>query len=200
MKMSFTKILSSYLFVLFNVVISYPLNFNVLDEHTENIHNYHHHYFNKVFIEGNLPQHNIDITPIDRTPSLTPDIKYAVHGENGVLSSDLQFCNNLVIDKIIKLYPNANAADMAVTLTLCIGMVNFFNSGIGGGGYLVMHDHSTKTNIHLDFRELSPLKSDPSLYKDNDWNTKVGGLAIATPGELLGLYELFRLKGSGSVK
>lgn len=199
-KMFFAKILSLYLFEIFTVVISYPLNFDSSDENVDYRYNYHHHYFNELFLEGNLPQHNIDITPIDRTPSLTPDIKYAVRGENGVLSSDLKFCNNLVIDSIIELYPNANAADMAVTLTLCIGMVNFFNSGIGGGGYLVMHDHSTKTNMHLDFRELSPLKADPSLYKDNDWSTKVGGLAIATPGELLGLYELFRLKGSGTIR
>lgn len=156
---------------------------------------------NEIFTnEETVPDHNIDITPIDRSPSMTPDTKYAVYGDNGVLSSDLEICNNLVIDKINKPFPEANAADMAVTLTLCIGMVNFFNSGVGGGGYLVMHDHQNKDNINLDFRELSPLKAHPSIYKDDDWSTKVGGLAVATPGELMGLYELYTLKGSGTVK
>lgn len=187
-----------YLFVILTKVISHPLNFDI--QYTKFNYNYHSRFLNELFIKHNLPEHNIDITPIDRTPSLAPDTKYAVHGENGVLSSDLFFCNNLVLNKILKLYPKANAADMTVTLTLCIGMVNFFNSGIGGGGYLVMHDHSKGENIHLDFRELSPFKANPSLYKDNVWNTKIGGLAIATPGELLGLYELFKLKGSGTIK
>lgn len=193
MKYIVTKWLLS-LCVIVTTATSHPVTFNL---HNNNIFQI----MNEIFMDTKSgPDHNIDITPIDRSPSMTPDTKFAVYGDNGVLSSDLQICNNLVIDKINKRFPQANAADMTVTLTLCIGMVNFFNSGIGGGGYLVMHDHQKKDNINLDFRELSPLKANPSFYKYDDWSTKVGGLAIATPGELMGLYELYKLKGSGTVK
>lgn len=180
------------LFVIITTAVSHPIIFNSHDRIYD--------YMNQVFISGKGPAHNIDITPIDRSPSMTPDTKYAVYGDNGVLSSDLKVCNDLVIDKILNPFPKANAADMTVTLTLCIGMINFFNSGIGGGGYLVMHDHQNKDNINLDFRELSPMKAHPSIYADSDWSTKVGGLSIATPGELMGLFELYKLKGSGTVK
>lgn len=143
--------------------------------------------------------HNIDIRPIDRSPSLTPSTKLIKVGDNGLISSDLEFCNKLVIDEILTKFPGTNAADATVTMTLCIGMINFFNSGIGGGGYLVMHDHIQNENINIDFRELSPSKIDPKLFK-SELDSKIGGLSIAIPGELKGLYHLFNWKGSGKIK
>lgn len=143
--------------------------------------------------------HNIDIRPIDRSPSLTPSANFTKFGDNGIISSDLEICNKLVIDEILTKFPGTNAADATVTMALCIGMINFFNSGIGGGGYLVMHDHLQNENINIDFRELSSSELDPKMFQ-NELDTKIGGLSIAVPGELKGLYKLFSWKGSGKVK
>ena len=147
-----------------------------------------------------LPDHNIDINPLNRSATLFPDPKFQKIGYKLAISSDSELCNNLTkVEVFEKFEGKANAADAAVTLGLCLGMVNFFNSGIGGGGYVTYADGSgNQGHISIDFRELSPLLTDESLFTE-DYMSKVGGLSIAIPGELLGLYQLHKLRGSGLV-
>ena len=159
----------------------------------------------RVHLPTSLPFHDIDIDPLDRHPTMQPDRSLLKVGQDHALSSDLQRCNNLTLDRVFRAYPDATAADAAVTLALCIGMVNFFNSGIGGGGYAVYaagksgkSGKSSKPHLFLDFRETAPLATNVSMFV-HDHESRIGGLAIATPGELAGLYELHRLRGSGTV-
>ena len=149
-----------------------------------------------------LPDHNIDIDPLNRSATLFPDPKFQKIGYKLAISSDSELCNNLTKVEIFEKFEGkANAADAAVTLGLCLGMVNFFNSGVGGGGYVTYADGSgsgDQGHISIDFRELSPLLTDQSLFTE-DYMSKVGGLSVAIPGELLGLYQLYKLRGSGLV-
>lgn len=95
---------------------------------------------------------------------------------------------------------NGTAADAAVTTTLCIGLLNAFASGIGGGGFMVVRvpddaplpgDKEREAGIWaIDFRETSPAKSDKWMYgveKAGRMAAQVGGLAVGVPGELRGL-------------
>lgn len=145
-----------------------------------------------------LPFHDIDIDPLDRHPTMTPDPSLRKVGHEYAISSDLQLCNNLTLDRIFHTYPNATAVDASVTLTLCIGMVNFFNSGIGGGGYITFANTKANDYLSMDFREKAPSGIDSKMFTE-DYMSKIGGLSIAVPGELKGLYEFFKLKGSGTV-
>ncbi|SMN21247.1 similar to Saccharomyces cerevisiae YLR299W ECM38 Gamma-glutamyltranspeptidase, major glutathione-degrading enzyme [Maudiozyma saulgeensis] len=153
---------------------------------------------NHIKLPHELPFHDIDIDPLDRKPSMSPDPSFRKIGHDYAISSDLQLCNNLTLHQIFHKFPNATAADAAVTLTLCIGMVNFFNSGIGGGGYITWADTTHNDYMSMDFREMSPAATNPDSFTE-DYQTKIGGLSIAIPGELKGLYEFFKLKGSGTV-
>lgn len=143
--------------------------------------------------------HNIDIDPLARQPTLTPDPSLLKIGLNGAISSDLELCSNLTISKVLKKFPGSNAADAAVTQTLCIGMVNFFNSGIGGGGYAVFSSKKEEDRLFLDFRERAPSGSHKNMFRECPECSKVGGLAIGVPGELMGLYRLYETRGSGKV-
>ena len=145
-----------------------------------------------------LPFHDIDIDPLDRHPTMSPDTSLRKIGHDYAISSDLQLCNNLTLNRIFHTYPNATAVDASVTLTLCIGMINFFNSGIGGGGYLTYANTQNNDYLSMDFREKAPNGIDASMFSE-DYMSKIGGLSIAIPGELKGLYEFFKLKGSGTV-
>lgn len=143
--------------------------------------------------------HNIDIDPLLRQPTLTPDPSLLKVGQNGAISSDLEMCGNLTISEILQKFPNANAADAAVTQTLCIGMVNFFNSGVGGGGYAVFSSPQEEDRLFVDFRERAPNASHKDMFKLCPECSKVGGLAVGVPGELRGLYTLYKERGSGQV-
>lgn len=154
---------------------------------------------NFVFFNRGEDGHNIDIDPLARQPTLTPDPGLLKIGLNGAISSDLELCSNLTISKVLKKFPGSNAADAAVTQTLCIGMVNFFNSGIGGGGYAIFSSKKEEDRLFLDFRERAPGGSHKDMFKDCPECSKVGGLAVGVPGELKGLYKLYETRGSGKV-
>lgn len=104
---------------------------------------------------------------------------------------------------------NGTAVDAAITSVLCIGLLNAFSSGIGGGGFMTVRipDGSASGGsdiTSIDFRETSPEKSEKEMYGSNRAGrvaAQVGGLAVGVPGELRGLemgewYRLTRLTGS----
>lgn len=88
-----------------------------------------------------------------------------------------------------------------------------FSSGIGGGGFLVIKPSSTHPSLNprcrepiaIDFRETAPAGAFSTMYAprlndstfDSVLASKVGGLAVAVPGELRGLEEAYKLCGGG---
>ncbi|AET38601.1 gamma-glutamyltransferase Ecym_3092 [Eremothecium cymbalariae DBVPG len=145
--------------------------------------------------------HNIDIGYLNRSATLNPEHHFLKIGHNGGISSDLELCNRMAVHDVLLGIPGSNAADAAVTTCLCIGMINFFNSGIGGGGYAVYTD-GLRPSRHLafDFREAAPELAHRDMYEHDESLSKLGGLAIGVPGELAGLYELYERRGSGVAK
>lgn len=139
------------------------------------------------------PDRGIDISPLKREPSLEPNTKHLHKSRTGAVASDVQLCSEMGISILSK---GGNAADAAVTVALCIGGINSFNSGIGGGAYLVSKKHKEKA-ISIDAREIAPLKSHKNMFKSNPLLSKIGGLSAGIPGEIKGLYTLFKLQGSG---
>ncbi|SCU81436.1 LAFA_0C04918g1_1 [Lachancea sp. 'fantastica'] len=151
--------------------------------------------------------HNIDIKPLPRDPTLSPNATEVLRvGKSGAISSDSETCNRLAIERVLQKYEHANAADAAVTVALCLGMTNFFSSGAGGGGYAVFvggnknEPEKDLSPLFLDFREQAPQLAHKNMFAQNPNASQVGGLAVAVPGELQGLYELYVQRGSGNVK
>ncbi|QLG74337.1 hypothetical protein HG535_0G02210 [Zygotorulaspora mrakii] len=155
--------------------------------------------FNVYEVSADGSDHDISIDPLLRQPTLTPDPRLLKIGAHAAISSDLEVCSNLTMSKVLQKFPGANAADAAVTQALCIGMINFFNSGVGGGGYAVFSSRNEDANLFVDFREKAPAGSHKRMFNDCPECSKIGGLAIAVPGELMGLYHLYKERGSGKV-
>ncbi|EOB15336.1 Gamma-glutamyltranspeptidase 1, partial [Nosema bombycis CQ1] len=83
-----------------------------------------------------------------------------------------------------------NAVDAAIATCICVGIVNSFSSGLGGGGFMLikkMGDENSSTMI--DFREKAPGKLDVAKLSQDTILSKVGGLAVGIPGEIKGLYH-----------
>ncbi|ONH67579.1 Gamma-glutamyltransferase [Cyberlindnera fabianii] len=135
----------------------------------------------------------IDISPLLREPDLDPDPRHLHSSPLGAVACDVPHCSKLGASILEK---GGNAADAAVTVALCVGGTNMFNSGIGGGGFIVSKKFKEDA-ISIDAREMAPIRSHKYMYKGREYLSKVSGLAAAIPGELKGLYTLFESQGSG---
>jgi gamma-glutamyltranspeptidase/glutathione hydrolase len=101
---------------------------------------------------------------------------------------------------VAALKAGGNAVDAACAAALVLGVVHPDASGIGGGGFAVVHtvkDGQTRT---LDFRERAPAAiTAASFLKDGQpipGASARGGLAVGVPGEVRGLGEMVRRWGA----
>jgi gamma-glutamyltranspeptidase/glutathione hydrolase len=88
-----------------------------------------------------------------------------------------------------------NAFDAAVATSLMLGVVEPAFSGIGGGGFALLHTSSGE-DVALDYRETAPRRSTASMYSDGSDANRVGPLAVATPGLLAGEARTLEMYGT----
>ncbi|QPG76650.1 hypothetical protein FOA43_004042 [Brettanomyces nanus] len=117
---------------------------------------------------------------------------------HGAVASDLERCSDLGVSILQK---GGSAADAAVTTCLCIGALDtMFSSGIGGGAFITSKLAGTDTDaISIDAREMAPAAASRDMFQGREIASKYGGLAVAIPGELRGLYTLYKEHGSGNL-
>lgn len=83
-----------------------------------------------------------------------------------------------------------NAVDAAIVTGICVGIVNSFSSGIGGGGIMLIRKPGEDEIADMfDFRETAPRKLTSGILKENPGSTRRTGLSVAVPGEIRGLYD-----------
>ena len=90
-----------------------------------------------------------------------------------------------------------NAIDAVVAAALAVGVVQPAGSGLGGGGFAVVVQPSGEASV-LDFREEAPAAATREMYGEAEAAnaSRIGGLAVAVPGEAAGLVELHRRWGA----
>lgn len=89
-----------------------------------------------------------------------------------------------------------SVADVAVSTILCEGITCPQSSGLGGGFLLTIYIKATGTLETLNAREVAPKLATPTMYVNNTLGSSAsGGLAVAVPGELKGLWELHQKYG-----
>lgn len=85
-----------------------------------------------------------------------------------------------------------NAVDATVAAALALGVVDGFNSGIGGGCFMLIRKPNGSF-VAIDGRETAPLKADRDMYlrdgKAKPELSRTGALAIGVPGALAA-YDL----------
>ncbi|XP_023218594.1 glutathione hydrolase 1 proenzyme-like isoform X2 [Centruroides sculpturatus] len=102
------------------------------------------------------------------------------------VSTDAAPCAQVGKDILMR---NGSAVEAAIATLICMGVVNCHSMGLGGGFFMTIYDKKNKKVRILDARETAPAGAKEDMFKNNSKNAKVGGLAVAIPGELLG-YQI----------
>ncbi|VDP21090.1 unnamed protein product [Onchocerca flexuosa] len=92
-----------------------------------------------------------------------------------------------------------NAVDASIASLFCLGVTNPQSSGIGGGFIMTLYNRTEEKCIVIDARETAPEKADRNMFIDDEFGSKHGFRAIATPGEIAGYWLAFKRFGSGKV-
>ncbi len=88
-----------------------------------------------------------------------------------------------------------NAFDAAVAIAAALAVVEPYSSGLGGGGFWLLHRAADRHQVMLDARETAPLAATPSMYLDGSGKpipgaTLQGGRAAGIPGVPAGMVLL----------
>lgn len=94
-----------------------------------------------------------------------------------------------------------NAFDAAVAASAALAVVEPTGSGLGGGGFWLLHRASDDLDVFVDGREVAPLSATPTMYQDASGQaiaarSRYGSLAAAIPGEPAALDYIARRYGS----
>ena len=94
-----------------------------------------------------------------------------------------------------------NIFDASIAITAALAVVEPFGSGLGGGGFYLMHDAKTNEDTMIDAREMAPLQSSATMYLDENQQVNRELLtnhpkAAAIPGIPAALVHIHEKYGS----
>jgi gamma-glutamyltranspeptidase/glutathione hydrolase len=88
-----------------------------------------------------------------------------------------------------------NIYDAAVAASFAISVERPHSTGLGGGGFMVMHHAESKETEALDFREMAPRMANSKIFLDKMGKqvrdrSLTGALAVGTPGLVAGIINV----------
>lgn len=108
------------------------------------------------------------------------------NGDSMAVVADVPQCSRFGLDIMMM---GGNAMDAAIAASICVGTINSFSSGLGGGGFLMIKMPGNNLDVEtVDFREVTPSRVQKADYKNRKDVAKKGGFAVAVPGEIKGLH------------
>uniref|UniRef100_A0A0B7ANE3 Gamma-glutamyltransferase n=1 Tax=Arion vulgaris TaxID=1028688 RepID=A0A0B7ANE3_9EUPU len=116
----------------------------------------------------------------------TDSDKEAVYRYASVASSTM-VCSQVGTDILAK--KGGTAVDAAIATLVCVGLVRFHSSGIGGDSFWTIYDRKSKKAYTILARSKAPLNSTSTMFENNTIAIREGGLSVAVPGEVMALWE-----------
>ncbi len=135
------------------------------------------------------------------TPPSDPHVPYDFTAQHGMVVAAHPLAAEAGL-RILK--QGGNAVDAAVATALALNAAEPFASGIGGGGFMVIHLAEAKKTTLINFREKAPAKASPEMFlQDGEINNlwrQSHGLAVAVPGALAGWIHALEAYGSKTLE
>jgi gamma-glutamyltranspeptidase/glutathione hydrolase len=112
----------------------------------------------------------------------------ATHAPGAAIASGHALATKAGLDMI---RAGGNAFDAAVAVSATLSVVEPISSGIGGGGFFLLHDASSGKDIFVDARETAPASATPAAFLDEQgelnrdratngpWSAGIPGLPAA---------------------
>ena len=91
----------------------------------------------------------------------------AAHPPGAVVASAHALATDAGLDILRQ---GGNAFDAAVAVSAVLSVVEPISSGLGGGGFFLLHDAKTGRDIFVDAREISPASATPQAFLDKQGN------------------------------
>jgi gamma-glutamyltranspeptidase/glutathione hydrolase len=123
----------------------------------------------------------------------------AASGSHGMVAAEHRLASAAGVEILKR---GGNAVDAAVATSLAVGVVNPTSCGIGGGGFMLIYTAAQRRVAALDYRESAPAAATRDMFvRDGKAVAELslhGGLAVATPGEIAGLFAALQRYGTKS--
>ncbi|MCB0340200.1 MAG: gamma-glutamyltransferase, partial [Bdellovibrionales bacterium] len=121
-------------------------------------------------------------------------------GSSAMVASESTLASEVGRDVIKR---GGNAIDAAIAVSFLVAVYRPQSTGIGGGGFMLIYKPDLDQSVFLDFRERAPRNASTTMFiaseGASDDLSRVGGLAVAVPGLVAGLWEAYQQHGSGKI-
>ncbi|MBI3927317.1 MAG: gamma-glutamyltransferase [Armatimonadetes bacterium] len=122
-----------------------------------------------------------------------PDPPFPVWGEEGIAACDHPEAARAGCQV---LQEGGNAVDAAVTISLTLGVLCPYYTGIAGGGFMMIWLPGFDRPRVLDYREVAPGAAYPEMFEGRPRASTRGALAVGVPGSVAGLAEVLQTYGT----
>lgn len=123
---------------------------------------------------------------------LAADAGHAVRPDSAAIASAHPLATQAGLDILAQ---GGNAFDAAVAVAAALAVVEPNSSGLGGGGFFLLHREADNLDIFVDARETAPAAATRDMFLDAAGRplpdvSRTSALAAAIPGEVAGMAHL----------
>lgn len=94
-----------------------------------------------------------------------------------------------------------NAVDVAIAASFAVSVTRPQSTGIGGGGFLLLHNSRDRKTYAFDFRERAPRSASRDMYKEKPKeDSLLGYRSVGVPGTVAGLVKVQKQFGKLSLQ